>query len=80
MRRVLADSVRLILDAGLVELVDTDHRICDELDLIPTVGHIGVRIVARSEEALITGDFMHHPCRIACPEWDTTADIQEYAL
>jgi glyoxylase-like metal-dependent hydrolase (beta-lactamase superfamily II) len=73
-----------ILDAGLVELVDTDHRICDELDLTPTVGHtpghIGVRIVARSEEALITGDFMHHPWRIACPEWDTTADIQEYAL
>jgi glyoxylase-like metal-dependent hydrolase (beta-lactamase superfamily II) len=23
---------------------------------------------------LITGDFMHHPCQIAHPEWDTTAD------
>ena len=28
----------------------------------------------RGEEALITGDFMHHPCQIARPEWSSTAD------
>jgi glyoxylase-like metal-dependent hydrolase (beta-lactamase superfamily II) len=78
MRPILADSVTPILDAGLAELVETDHRICDELSLIPTVGHtpghVSLRIVSRGEEALITGDFMHHPCQIAHPEWDTTAD------
>ena len=78
MQHVLADSVTPILDAGLAELVETDHRISDELSLIPTVGHtpghVSVRIVSRGEEALITGDFMHHPCQIAHPEWDTTAD------
>jgi glyoxylase-like metal-dependent hydrolase (beta-lactamase superfamily II) len=67
-----------ILDAGLAQLVETDHRICDELSLIPTIGHtpghVSVRIVSRGEEALITGDFMHHPCQIAYPEWETTAD------
>ena len=26
------------------------------------------------EEALITGDFIHHPCQIAHPEWSSTAD------
>src|SRR5215467_11648856 len=26
------------------------------------------------EEALITGDFIHHPCQIARPEWSSTAD------
>ena len=28
----------------------------------------------QGEEALITGDFMHHPCQIARPEWSSTAD------
>lgn len=78
MKHVLADSVTPILDAGLAELVETSHRICDEISLVPTVGHtpghVSVRIVSRGEEALITGDFMHHPCQIAHPDWDTTAD------
>jgi glyoxylase-like metal-dependent hydrolase (beta-lactamase superfamily II) len=78
MKHVLADSVTPILDAGLAELVESHHRICDEISLMPTVGHtpghVSVRIVSRGEEALITGDFMHHPCQIAHPDWDTTAD------
>jgi glyoxylase-like metal-dependent hydrolase (beta-lactamase superfamily II) len=78
MKYVLADSVAPILDAGLAELVETHHRICDEISLMPTLGHtpghVSVRIVSRGEEALITGDFMHHPCQIAHPDWDTTAD------
>lgn len=78
MPHILADSVTPILDAGLAELVETDHRITDEISLVPTVGHtpghVSVRIVSRGEEALITGDFMHHPCQIAHPEWSTLAD------
>lgn len=78
MRHVLADSVTPILDAGRAELVETDHRITDEISLAPSVGHtpghVSVRIVSRGEEALITGDFMHHPCQIAHPEWSTLAD------
>ncbi len=31
-------------------------------------------IESRGEKALITGDFMHHPCQIAHPEWSTLAD------
>lgn len=78
MRFVLADSVTPVLDAGLADLVETDHRICDEISLVPTIGHtpghVSVRISSRGEDALITGDFMHHPCQIARPEWATTAD------
>jgi glyoxylase-like metal-dependent hydrolase (beta-lactamase superfamily II) len=33
-----------------------------------------VRIASQGEEALITGDFMHHPCQIAHPDWASTAD------
>jgi glyoxylase-like metal-dependent hydrolase (beta-lactamase superfamily II) len=39
-----------------------------------TPGHVSVRIRSEGEEALITGDFMHHPCQIARPEWSSTAD------
>ncbi len=78
MAAVLADSVAPVRDAGLVDLVETDHRICDEISLVPTLGHtpghVSVRIASRGEEALITGDFMHHPCQIARPDWSSTAD------
>jgi glyoxylase-like metal-dependent hydrolase (beta-lactamase superfamily II) len=77
-RAVFTDSVQPVFDAGLVDLVETDHRIGDKLSLIPTIGHtpghVSVRIRSRGEEALITGDFMHHPCQIACPDWASTAD------
>ncbi|MBN8901347.1 MAG: MBL fold metallo-hydrolase, partial [Rhodospirillales bacterium] len=69
---------RPILDAGLATLVETDHVLCDEVSLVPTLGHtpghVSVRIASRGEEALITGDFMHHPCQIAHPDWATLAD------
>lgn len=77
-RQVFADSVAPVFDAGLVDLVDTGHRISDEIDLVPThghtPGHVSVRIRSRGEEALITGDFVHHPCQFAHPEWASGFD------
>ena len=78
MAAVLADSVTPVWQAGLAELVETDHRICDEISLVPTPGHtpghVSLRIASDGEAALITGDFMHHPCQIARPDWSSTAD------
>jgi glyoxylase-like metal-dependent hydrolase (beta-lactamase superfamily II) len=78
MSAVIADSVTPVWEAGLVDLVETDHRICDEVSLLPTLGHtpghVSVRIASQGHEALITGDFMHHSCQIAHPEWSSTAD------
>jgi glyoxylase-like metal-dependent hydrolase (beta-lactamase superfamily II) len=78
MAAILADSVSPVREAGLVDLVETDHRICDEVGLVPTLGHtpghVSVQIASQGEEALITGDFMHHPCQIARPDWSSTAD------
>jgi glyoxylase-like metal-dependent hydrolase (beta-lactamase superfamily II) len=75
---IFADSIAPVFDAGLVDLVETDHRVCDEITLTPTLGHtpghVSVRIASRGEEALITGDFIHHPCQMAHPEWSSTAD------
>ncbi len=78
MRAVFGDSVQPVYDAGLVDLVETDAKLTDEIRLAPTLGHtpghVSVRIASRGEQALITGDFLHHPCQIAHPEWASTAD------
>jgi glyoxylase-like metal-dependent hydrolase (beta-lactamase superfamily II) len=75
---VFAESVAPVFDAGLVDLVSPDARITDEVRLEPTPGHtpghVSVRITSRGEEAVITGDVLHHPAQMAHPEWHSSAD------
>jgi glyoxylase-like metal-dependent hydrolase (beta-lactamase superfamily II) len=75
---LMADSVTPVVEAGLATMVETNERICEEISLVPTLGHtpghVSVMIQSKGEQALITGDFMHHPCQIAHPEWSTLAD------
>ena len=75
---VMGDSVLPVFDAGLVDLIESDHEISDEVSLIPTIGHtpghVSVRIKSKGEDALITGDFIHHPCQFAHPEWPSAFD------
>ena len=70
-REVLADSVAPVLDAGLVDWVDSSHAITDEVRLEPTpghtAGHASVRIRSAGAEAVITGDLMHHPIQCCDP-------------
>lgn len=76
---VIGDSVRPVFDAGLVDLVAMDHQLTDEICLEPTIGHtpghVSVHIRSAGEEALITGDCIHHPCQIAMPDWSSSADF-----
>lgn len=77
-RQVLSDSVQPVLDAGLVDLVETSHAVCDEVALEPTPGHtpghVSVRIRSGGGEALITGDCIHHPCQMARTDWCSAVD------
>jgi glyoxylase-like metal-dependent hydrolase (beta-lactamase superfamily II) len=77
-RELLDDSVRPVFDAGLADLVESDARITDEIRLEPTPGHTpghhSVRISSRGQEAVITGDLMHHPVQMAHPEWGSHFD------
>jgi glyoxylase-like metal-dependent hydrolase (beta-lactamase superfamily II) len=36
-----------------------------------------VHIRSRGEEAVITGDLMHHPAQIAHPDWGSRADFDK---
>jgi glyoxylase-like metal-dependent hydrolase (beta-lactamase superfamily II) len=75
---VMADSVHPIFDAGLVDLVAADHVVHDTIRFEPTPGHtpghVSVHISSRDEEAIITGDLVHHPCQFARPDWGSSAD------
>lgn len=75
---VMNESVRPVFDAGLVDLVESDHAVTDEVRLEPTPGHtpghVSVHIASRGEEAIITGDFVHHPVQCAHPEWSSSFD------
>ncbi|MBN9007619.1 MAG: MBL fold metallo-hydrolase [Rhizobiales bacterium] len=75
---VFNDSVKPIADAGLADLVASDHRLCDEITLIPTPGHspghMSIHIVSEGQQALLTGDAAHHPCQMAHLDWSSTAD------
>ena len=81
--QVFLDSVAPVVEAGLVDLVETTHQVCPEVSLVPTLGHtpghVSVRIQSQGEEALITGDFLHHPCQMAHPEWASAVDYDAEA-
>jgi len=75
---VFNDSVKPIVEAGKAELIPSDHRLCDEITLVPTPGHspghMSVLIRSDGEEGLLTGDVAHHPCQMAHLDWSSTAD------
>lgn len=74
----VADTVTPVLDAGAADLVESDHRICDEVRLVPTPGHtpghVSVVVESRGESAVITGDLAHNPVQFAIPEITMPAD------
>ena len=80
---VFGESVKPILDAGLADLVQADHQVGDGVwfESTPghTPGHVSVRISSNGEDAVISGDMMHHPCQIARPEWVSPFDADNAA-
>lgn len=75
---VFNDSVKPVVDAGLAELIPSDHQICDEISVIPTPGHspghMSVLIESGGEQGLLSGDVAHHPCQMAHLDWCSVVD------
>jgi glyoxylase-like metal-dependent hydrolase (beta-lactamase superfamily II) len=75
---VFTDSVKPIADADKADFVPSDHRLTDEITLIPTPGHspghMSIHIRSDGEEGLLTGDVAHHPCQMAHLDWSSTVD------
>jgi glyoxylase-like metal-dependent hydrolase (beta-lactamase superfamily II) len=75
---ILADSVRPLIDHGVVDLIETDHRISPEiyLEATPghTPGHVSVRIESAGQSGMIGGDIWHSALQIARPDWSAFVD------
>jgi glyoxylase-like metal-dependent hydrolase (beta-lactamase superfamily II) len=67
----LRDAIDPVVAAGLVDYITPDYQLTDEVSLFPTPGHtpghVSVLIRSRGEEAVITGDLMHHPIQLTDP-------------
>jgi glyoxylase-like metal-dependent hydrolase (beta-lactamase superfamily II) len=77
----LRDAVDPVVEAGLVDFIAHDHRISAEIRLLPTPGHtpdhVSVHIDSEGEQAVITGDVMHHPIQVAMPAHPATFDMDK---
>lgn len=78
---VFGDSVQPIVDADRADLIPSDHRLCEEISMIPTPGHspghMSILIQSEGEQGLLTGDVAHHPCQMAHLDWSSTADSDQ---
>lgn len=83
----LAECVDPIVALGLAEFIEADHEIAGggdwgiwcEPSHGHTPGHVHVRISSKGEEAVITGDLMHHPMQCAMPHRAATFDLDKDA-
>jgi len=83
----MIECVDPIMEAGMADLIDVDHEIANSEGLRiwtepshgHTPGHVHVRISSNGEEAVITGDLMHHPMQCAMPHRQATFDMDKEA-
>jgi glyoxylase-like metal-dependent hydrolase (beta-lactamase superfamily II) len=75
------DAVDPVIEAGLVDFIGPEHKITDEVTLFPTPGHtpghVSVMIRSRGEEAVITGDMLHHPIQFIDPQRPGNFDMDK---
>ena len=71
----IADSVLPIFAAGLADVVEMDHRINEEIRLLPTPGHspghICVEVGHGQDLLVIAGDILHTVLQCTYPHWST---------
>lgn len=71
--RVYEESVLPVIEAGLAEAITVDGtEVLDGIFFHPTPGHsidhASIRLVSRGQQALFTGDVMHHPLQVYRPD------------
>ncbi len=77
-RRTYQDALLPILDAGLARPIEGPAKVCEGVCLVPSPGHspghCSVLLESNGEQALITGDFLHHPIQCWDPQLSSDAD------
>jgi glyoxylase-like metal-dependent hydrolase (beta-lactamase superfamily II) len=73
------DCVLPLVDVAKIELVDSEHKLTDELTLLPTPGHTpahsAIAILSGGEAGVIIGDVCHHPAQTMETSWSPIFDL-----
>jgi glyoxylase-like metal-dependent hydrolase (beta-lactamase superfamily II) len=71
----VGDSVLPLRDAGVLDVVEPDLRLCEEVRLAPAPGHtpgnVCVEVASDGQRAVFAGDMVHHALQLAFPERST---------
>jgi glyoxylase-like metal-dependent hydrolase (beta-lactamase superfamily II) len=74
----VVDCVLPLQGAATIDLVDGEHKLTDEITLLPTPGHTpahtSVAIMSAGEAAVIIGDVCHHPAQVS-EGWSPVFDM-----
>jgi glyoxylase-like metal-dependent hydrolase (beta-lactamase superfamily II) len=73
---VYEDSVRPVIDAGLVDYVGRDGgKYLNLFEFIPTpghsIGHMSIALTSNGQHAIFAGDILHHPFQVYRPDINT---------
>ncbi|VCU68636.1 putative quorum-quenching lactonase YtnP [Pigmentiphaga humi] len=70
-RFVFADSILPVVESGQAVLIDDGHVVDDRLTVEPAPGHTAgnatIRLRAGGDQALFSGDVIHHPIQLPYP-------------
>lgn len=82
--RSFDDSVQPVVDAGLADLVASDHQIRDGVYLEPspghTPGHVFINVASRGRRGIFSGDVIHNPVQLIMPNVSPIYDANDFKL
>lgn len=69
------DSVKPILDAGQMRIVEGTENYLPGIDFVPVPGHapgmMAIRVRSGGREAMFIADVMHQPIQVHYPDWNS---------
>jgi glyoxylase-like metal-dependent hydrolase (beta-lactamase superfamily II) len=78
----IGDSVLPLRDAGVLQIVEPDLRICEEVRLVPAAGHtpgnVCVEVDSGGQRAVFAGDMVHHALQLAFPDRSTDFCVDQH--
>jgi glyoxylase-like metal-dependent hydrolase (beta-lactamase superfamily II) len=71
----MTDSIVPVVEAGLADFVETDHRIDQHVSLMPAPGHtpgmVCINLQSDGHQAIVAGDLLHTLLQVVHPQWST---------
>lgn len=78
---IIEESINPVIRRGQATFINPPYSIDNNITIIPTPGHtpghVSVVINYDHLNIIITGDTIHHPCQIACPEWNSYYEFDQ---